>query len=326
MMAYTYRMQKADLPRRGVVITLLFIGVVAASTGAIFIRFAQSEGVSSIFIATTRLLFASIILMPVIIIKYIPHIRNLRIKDWLFSLSAGFFLAVHFVFWVTSLEYTSIASSVLLVSTTPIWVILISSILFKERINKIFFLGLVCALSGSMIVSLSDVCSWNKFTVTCPQISELVQGKAILGDVLALLGAWAASGYLIIGKKVRSKLPLLPYVFIVYSVAAILLTIISLINKYPIFGLPSKVYIWLLLLALIPQLIGHTIFNWTLKYVTTSFVSISLLGEPLGSTFLAVLLFNEIPSWMKVPGFLLLFTGIWISGRYDSTKIPVPPK
>ena len=313
-------MHKSSQPSHKELITFLIIGVIAASTGASFIRLSQSEGASSFVIAAARLLIASIIILPIIVVKYLPSIRKINLHDWVFSILAGFFLALHFAFWVTSLEFTPIASSVILVSTTPIWVALVEIVLFREPINKMLLLGLLCALFGILIISLGDECSWRTPALICPQLPIFFQSKNILGNSLALLGAWAASGYLLVGKNIRNRVPLLPYIFIVYSVGALLLITIAIINHATIIGLEPKAYFWFLLLAIIPQIIGHSIFNWTLKYLPTTFISISLLGEPIGSTFLAIFLFNEIPSWMKIPGFLLLLIGIWISGRYDSSK------
>jgi drug/metabolite transporter (DMT)-like permease len=162
---------------------------------------------------------------------------------------------------------------------------------------------------------VSDVCSLEAGKVLCPPAEEFFSGRAFLGDFLALFGGWMAAGYLLVGRKLRSTLPLLPYIFIVYGMAALVLILIMLLMGESPLGLPPPAYLWFLLLALIPQLLGHSIFNWALKYLPASFVSITLLGEPIGSTVLAFFLFQETPGWFKVGGAIMLLAGIWLAGK-----------
>jgi drug/metabolite transporter (DMT)-like permease len=227
-------------------------------------------------------------------------------KDLLFSFIGGLFLAFHFIAWITSLKYTSIASSVILVTTNPIFVGLFSYFLFKEKQEIELVMGIVLCLLGSIMIVSGD-----------SGIHELTlyNEKATAGDILALIGAIMASGYLIVGSKVREKLDVLPYVTIMYATSTIFLLLISLIMKIPFTGYRSISYLYMGLLALIPQLIGHTSINWALKHLKTSMIAISILGEPVGATILAYIFFKESVDSLQVIGMSLIFAAIITASR-----------
>ncbi len=251
----------------------LLAGIAAASTAAIFIRFAQREGAPSIVIAAARLTIASVILAPIALTRYLSDLRRLDRRELFLALLAGLFLALHFATWITSLEYTTVASSVVLVSTTPLWVALLAPLVLHERVGTAAVIGLSLALTGGVIVGLSDACTWQAGALTCPSLWTFFSGTAFLGDFLALAGAWMAAGYLLVGRKLRAKLGLVPYIFVVYGMAAVVLIVLMLgMGESPI-GLPPMAYLWFALLALVPQLFGHSTFNWVLK-VPAGFVCI----------------------------------------------------
>jgi drug/metabolite transporter (DMT)-like permease len=307
-------------PSRSVLVPGLLAGVLAASTAAIFIRFAQAEGAASIVIAAARLTIASLILAPLALTRYRSDMKLLKRGEWMLALLSGFFLALHFATWITSLEFTSVASSVVLVTTTPLWVALLAPLVLRERITTYAIIGMILALAGGIVIGLSDACTWNAGAVVCPPLRSFVEGKAFLGDCLALFGAWMAAGYILMGRKLRSKLSLVPYIFVVYGMAAAVLIVIMLgTGKSPL-GLPALAYLWFLLLALIPQLIGHSTFNWALKYLPASFVSVTLLGEPIGSTVLAYIIFQETPGWVKIGGAVLILAGIWLAAMPEKRR------
>jgi drug/metabolite transporter (DMT)-like permease len=307
-------------PRRTTLTLGLLTGILAASTAAIFIRFAQAEGAASIVIAAARLTLAVLVLAPFTLTRYRADLSSLGGGKWGLALLSGLFLALHFASWISSLEYTSIASSVVLVSTTPLWVAILAPLVLRERVGRTALLGLGLALTGGVIIGLSDACTWQNGRINCPPIQEFLGGKAFLGDFLALCGAWMGAGYLLMGRKLRANLPLLPYIFIVYGMAALVLIVIMLVMGKSPFGLPPPVYLWFFLLALIPQLLGHSIFNWALKYLPVSFVSVTLLGEPIGSTIFAFIIFREAPGWIKFAGAFFLLAGIWLAGKNELSK------
>jgi drug/metabolite transporter (DMT)-like permease len=305
-------------------IVAIMIGILAVSTASIFIRFAQEE-VPSLVIAAWRLTIASLILVPIAATRHKTELRGLSRKGLLLALLSGTFLALHFATWITSLQYTSVASSVVLVSTIPLWVALLSPITIKEPIGKAVFMGLVFALIGGVIVAISDTCSITQGGVSCPNMSEFMQGQAFLGDALAVCGAIAGAGYLLIGRKLRANMSLVSYISLVYGMAAIVLIIIMLVAGLNFFGYSPQSYVWLILLAIIPQLIGHSTFNWALAYLSAAFVSITLLGEPIGSTILAYIILHEKPTPVKLIGGALILVGIYIASRFEAEKSPELP-
>ena len=258
----------------------IIIAILAVSTASIFIRFAQREA-PSLVIAALRLTVASLILAPIALTRYRNELRKLTRSDLLLGLLSGIFLAIHFATWISSLEYTSIASSVVLVSTGPLWVALLSPIFLKEQLTKPVLTGMLLALLGGTIIGLSDSCQINNGLI-CPPLSEFVQGTAFLGNFLALIGAWTVAGYLMIGRRLRTGMSLIPYIFVVYGIAAIVLLLIMFTAGQSPTGYSPMTYIWIILLALVPQLIGHSTYNWALRYMPAALVSITTLGEPIG--------------------------------------------
>ncbi len=294
----------------------LFFGILAVSTASIFIRFAQRDA-PSLVIAAYRLTLASAVLaLPVLRAKPIPDLQPTS-RDRLLIALSGFFLALHFATWITSLEYTTIASSVVLVTTTPLWVGLLSPIFLKESLTRPLVLGMTLTLVGSAIVGLSDSCTWQA-GLSYPPLSTFVQGSAFLGDVLALIGAWMAAGYLLIGRLVREKFTLGRYLLGVYGMAALTLIAAVILFGQPLFGYRPQTYLWMVALALIPQLMGHSTFNWALRYLPAAYVSITLLGEPVGSAVLAFLLLRETPSIMTLSGAVAILFGIAIASRQNA--------
>ena len=302
--------------------------ILAVSTASIFIKFAQQDA-PSLVIAAFRLTLASLVLAPVAIARHPDELKKLTALELGLGLLAGLFLALHFALWVTSLQYTSVSSSVVLVSTTPVWVALVAPFVLKEPIRRTAAIGIALALVGGTIVGLGDACRWNAAPalgqaagLVCPPPDAFLGGPAPYGNLLALGGAWMAAGYLLIGRRLRAKLSLLPYVFVVYGMAALVLIVFMLAAGQSPFGYQPLTYVWLLALAFIPQLIGHSTFNWALRYVPASFVSVMLLGEPVGATILAYFLLGETPGALKLAGAALILAGILAVSRSQTSPEP----
>jgi drug/metabolite transporter (DMT)-like permease len=277
---------------------LIPIGILAVSTASIFIKLCDAP---ALIIATYRMVFASLILLPYALYKRTGRTWGKQEIGWL--ILSGLFLSFHFAFWIASLKYTSVASSVVLVSTHPIFVGIGSRLFLKERMEFYLILGIVLSVLGSAFISYGDM-----------TFSE----RALMGDGLALLGAMTASGYFLVGRKMRKSQDLFSYILPVYSTAALALIVFSLAFQEAFWGYSTSAYFYFLLLALIPQLIGHTTFNWALKYLPVSMVAITILGEPIGSTILAYFILDEgLTSW-KVLGGVLILAGILIALRRKS--------
>ena len=299
------------------------LGILAVSTASLLIRYAQ-EYTSSITIAAFRLGLASLILLPYTAIQHDRELKSLTRSDYKYALLAGLALAVHFASWITSLEFTSVASSVVLVTSTPLWVALMAPIFLGEKTSRIAFLGMGIALLGGVIIAGTDVCVWKSGGLQCQFTPGSSAGETLLGDALALLGAIAGATYFMIGRHLRKKVSLTPYVFLVYSAAAIFLVIAMLIVDGIPPRFPNQVYLWLVLLAVLPQLIGHSIFNWSLKYLPTGYVAVNLLGEPVGSTILAIIFLNEVPPLTKIIGAILILAGIVLASFQANNRESEP--
>ncbi len=295
----------------------LLTAILAVSTASIFIRFAQKEA-PSLVIAAYRLSFASLALAPLALVRHRDELRRLTRSDLMLGLLSGIFLALHFATWITSLEYTTVASSVVLVSTSPLWVALLAPVFLKEPLSRWVLAGMLLALTGGTIIGLSDACHWSTGFV-CPPLAEFVKGKASFGNFLALAGAFAVTGYLLIGRKLRAGMSLIPYIFVVYSMAALVLIVIMLLAGESPFGYQPITYGWLLLLALVPQLVGHSTYNWALRYLPAAFVAVTTLGEPIGSTILAYFILQEVPSTLQILGGVFILAGIYIASRVERT-------
>jgi drug/metabolite transporter (DMT)-like permease len=294
----------------------------AVSTASIFIRYAQ-EDVPSLVIAAYRLTLATFALAPVALSRHRSEILALGVKDLLLALLSGVFLAAHFATWISSLEYTSVASSVVFVTTTPLWVAIFSPLVLKEYPSRSVLAGMVLALGGSVLVGLSDTCELSAASFQCPPVKEFIGGDAFFGDILALSGAIAAGAYVLIGRRLRGGMSLVGYIFLVYGMAALVLISIVVIGGFNLFVYPSRAYFWLILLALVPQLVGHSMFNWALRHLSAAYVSLTLLGEPIGATILAYIFLGEQPTMLKIFGAILILLGIyWASNM----KISVASK
>jgi len=292
----------------------IVIAILAVSTASIFIRFAQMDGAPSLVIAALRLTFATMLLAPLALIRHRDEIKRLTQTEWLLAVSSGIFLAVHFATWITSLEFTSVASSVVFVSTGPLWVALLSPMLLKEHVSRTAIIGLGLALVGGTIIGLSDACMWDA-GLACPALADVLQGPAMWGNFLALVGAWTVTGYLIIGRKLRAGMSLIPYIFLVYGIAAFVLIVIMVIAGDSPAGFAPQTYGWIFLLAAIPQLIGHSTYNWALKYLPAALVAVTTLGEPIGSAVLAYFILNETPTLAVLVGGAFILTGIYLASR-----------
>ncbi len=281
-------------------IIILVVGILSVSSASIFIKFCTD--VPAIMISTYRLVIASIILIIISKFKKLP-ILSYDKKIYFWGSISGLFLALHFITWISSLKYTSVASSVVLVDTNPIFVGILSYLFLKERhsINLIF--AIILSFIGATLIAVGDSGLYNLF----------IQNKeALIGDILALCGAISCSVYLVIGSKMRKNLDILPYITIVYSFAAIFLLITSLFVKLSFTGYKTSSYLFMFLLAIIPQLLGHTSFNWALRHLKPSFVAITILGEPVCATILAFLFFGEKIHKLQFFGIIFIFIAIII--------------
>ncbi len=284
---------------------VLGVGVVVVSFASILIRFAQAEGASSVAIAAVRLTVASLVLAPFVWLRADREILRIRRREFGLCILSGVLLAVHFWAWITSLEYTSVASSTALVTTNPLWVALASAVFLRERPGRAAMTGIALTLAGSVLIFSADARDYHADSAASP----------MLGNGLALVGAIAASGYLLVGRALRAQVSLTVYIWLAYSAAALVLLVAATAAGVAFRSLSDSAWLFMVALALGPQLIGHTTFNWALRRLTATFVAVAILGEPVGSALLAYFLLGEQFSIAQFAGFVLLLTGIFVAAR-----------
>ncbi len=285
-------------------VVLLVVGVVAVSFAAIFIRLADAPALS---IAFYRQAMAAALFLPLALGRW-KEIRGLSTAQFGAAVLSGALLAIHFATWIASLSLTTVAASVVLVPTSPIFVAAASRVLFGERVGSTTFIGILIGLVGAGIVSGGDFG---------------ISRRAAAGDVLALAGAIAAAGYLLAGRRLRAEVSLFAYVGVVYTTCAVLLLPAAAFGAR-LTGFSGETWVMFGLLAVIPQALGHTIFNYLLKDMDATLVAISIMGEPVGSTLLALAFFGEVPPWTAIAGGVLILVGIYVAVTRER-KPSLPP-
>jgi drug/metabolite transporter (DMT)-like permease len=299
------------MPQRSRLLLVLLVGIFAVSMASILIRFARQAGVPALMVAAYRLSIATLVLSPIVLRRHTAELKRLTRRDWLAALASGVFLALHFATWVSSLDYTTVTSSVVLVTTGPIWVALASWLFLREKLSRPIVIGLIVSVGGGVIVGLSDSAGFG------------LAGSQLWGDSLALAGAWFVAGYLLIGRQLRDRMSLIVYIFIVYGSAAVMLIALGLASGASFTadaaGVPyqSIGLLWLILMALFPQLLGHSSYNYALRFLPTTYVAVVALAEPVGTSILAFFLLNELPPPLTMLGASVILIGIAIASRPD---------
>ncbi|MGM7684878.1 DMT family transporter [Cytobacillus sp. Hm23] len=262
----------------------LIIGVISVSTSAVIVKVITAPAP---VIAFYRMLFAVLFISPIFLMKNVKEMVLMSKREWIYSIGAGIFLAFHFILWFESLQYTSVASSVVFVSLQPLFAFVGTMVFFQERITfKAFMTGLL-AIIGSFIISIGDF---------------RLNGSALLGDILAIFACVMVTAYLLLGQYTRKRLAVITYTFVVYGVSTITLFIYVVLLGYPLLQYPTTDWYYFLLLAIVPTLLGHSLFNWTLKWLSTATVSIGILFEPVGASILAYFILGEQLIWTQIIG------------------------
>ena len=288
---------------------VLGVAVVAVSTSAILVRWSTAPPVVAAFY---RVLLTTLLLAPLTLRRHGGSLGSLSRTHLLAASATGLALAVHFAAWFESLSWTSVAAAVTLVQAQPIFVAIGAWFLLNERVTRRTTLGIAVAFAGIVTMSLGDFLG-----------GTAVGRNPPLGNALALVGALMAAIYVLAGRSLRQRLPLLPYVTVVYGVAALGLLGILLANGDPLGGYRPREWLLFLAMALGPGILGHTLINWALAHVESSLVSLTLLGEPVGSTLLALVLLAELPGpWTVVGGVVVLASILASVGRRTSDASP----
>ncbi len=282
--------------RPAIIYLALFIAVLSMSTSSIMIRYITAP---ALIIALYRVIFTAG-LTALLSRTASTGIKQLQRRDLAYILASGVFLALHLGLWITSLNHTSISSSVLFTNLQVIFVLLLSAWLLKERVNRWVQGGIGLALLGSLLIMQGDL-----------------QSGRLLGDMLALLSGLFIAIYFLIGRDVRSRVDVWTYTSIAAAAASVVLLAICSVLGLRLTSYPRLDWILFLLQAAVPGIIGHASLNWALKYVKAPVVSVSVLGESVGASILACLIFGEALAWYQLAGGFLILSGIYIAATRE---------
>ncbi|WJQ83006.1 DMT family transporter [Brevibacillus brevis] len=279
----------------------LLIGVIAISSSAIFVKLSDAPAP---IIATYRLIFSVLLTLPFLFWNRgaLTEIGAISKKVWLLCILSGTFLASHFLLWFESLNYTSVASSTVLVTLQPLFAFIGGYFFFGEKVRFLALSGGLLAIAGSFVIG------WGDFQVG---------GMALWGDFLALMGAVTVTGYWLVGQYVRQHMSSFAYTLVVYTATSVILVAYDLALGYSLVGYPAADWGWFFCLALFPTLLGHSIFNWIIKWLNTTTISMGILGEPIGTAILAYFILGEVvtpPQWI---GGLIIIAGIYVFIRFN---------
>ena len=285
----------------------LFLGVFALSTSAIFVKLADAPAEITAFY---RMLFAAVMLLPFLLVnkKNRQELRLLSKKQWGLGLLSGVFLAAHYVLWFESLNYTSVASSTVIVTLQPLFSVVGGYFLFKERFSKGAITGCLVAIAGSIVIG------WQDFQIS---------GQALFGDILAFIAAGLITAYFFIGQHVRRRLSLIPYAVIGYGSSTLLLGVFAFSQQTPFFNYSSQTWWSFIGLAFIATILGQTIFNWLLKWLSTSIISMAILGEIIGTCILAYFILGEVITLQQGLGIGFILIGLTLFLLQQRNRDPV---
>ncbi|MBL3853133.1 DMT family transporter [Bacillus anthracis] len=273
---------------------ILFFGVFALSTSAIFVKLADAPAA---IIAFYRLFFAALILLPLLLFNQNnrSELKTITRRQWGFGFISGLFLAAHYVLWFESLQYTSVASSTVIVTLQPLFLMIGGYFLFKERFTRGAVIGCLIAISGSIVIG------WQDFKIS---------GEALYGDILAFIAAGIITAYFFISQYVRKDLSLIPYSIISYGSSACFLGVFAYMQNESFIHYSTQTWLYFFGLAFIATILGQTIFNWLLKWMSATVISMSILGETIGTCILAYFILNETISLQQGLGITVIFIGL----------------
>jgi drug/metabolite transporter (DMT)-like permease len=280
-------------------------GVLAITWAAVLVRWADAPAMS---IAFWRMALATACLAVYCAVARVRFWRAWRGIDWWTGAGAALLLALHFGFWISSLDYTSVAASGVLVSTQPVFVAILGRALLNERPTRAAWGGIALAIAGTVVIAGADFA---------------LDRRAVLGDLLALLGAVWISGYYILAKMLRASKDLVSYVAVIYAMTAGWLLVGALASGSELAGWGTGTWAALAGLALGPTILGHSSLNYALRYMPAFKVNIAILGEPVGAAAWAWLLLSERPSPATWIGGALILIGIFVTLERRAVREPL---
>ncbi|KJL03299.1 DMT family transporter [Priestia aryabhattai] len=294
-------MNKSTLPLPPAL--FLLVGVLAVSFSSILIKW--SDAPASI-LGMYRLLFTVFLFLPFLPWRKMKILfKNSTVKEWLMLVVSGVFLGLHFLFWMESFSHTTVASAMILTALEPVFVVIGAYFLFKEKTSKVGIISILIAVSGSMIIASGDIG---------------VSKTALYGDLLSVLGTVAVSVHMLAGQDLCRKMPPIIYSFAVFLIGGLVLFVYNICTNVSLTQYDTKDWWIFLLLALIPNIFGHALFNWLLKYVGATTISMAILGEPIGAIILAYFLLGEMTTASQLVGGMIVMISVMIFLKYKAAE------
>lgn len=285
---------------------VVFIGIIAISLASILIKLCDAP---AMVIASYRLGFAAVFFLVWYLARRSNPLVHFNRRDLGLAAVSGLFLCLHFATWIASLKYTSVASSVVLVATSPVFVGIGSLLFLKERLTRLLLPGIAITVTGAFIISAG---------------AAGAAESSVFGNTLALCGAIGAAGYYLVGRELRSRIDTAAYVTVVYSITAVLLFLLTAGTNHELFAYTPRIFLLFFLIAFVPQVIGHTSFNWALRHVSAATVSVLALGEPVGAPILAYFILGEKITAIQAFGGILILTGVGLALRGEALARGAP--
>lgn len=288
---------------------LLLFGTFAGAWAAIFGRIAQHHGMPTPVIISFRILLSAIVITPIVWKHHRQELLRLNKRDLLIAAGGGFWFGIHLMSGFEALRHTSILVSSVLGGTLPIWVAILEVYVLKARLNRVVWIGLMITLSGGIVITLAG------------SGDASLGDNPLLGSGLALMAAVAGALYAIVGRRSRDKMSYLPYLWLAFTFGGLTSLSLAVVNGQSMVGYDFTAYLAIILLAIVPQLIGHGVYNYALRQLPATFVSVVGQLGIIISAILAYLFFREIPSILEIPGSIAIIVGITM---VNLKKPPIP--
>lgn len=290
----------------------MLVGVAAGSLSPILSRFVDAEGTPPLTAAAVRMGVSALVMLPILLFPTtranatttnakVP-LRELTRRDWLMMGAAGALLAFYFTAWFEGLQYVNVFVGMVMVTSTPIWIAIIEAVLFRIRPNRLILLGMALAFAGNLVIALA---AWSG----AEDVAQM-GSNPLLGAGLSLVAALAASVYRVLSRSQLRKVSLVPFQTIVYSGSTAVLLIACLLTGTALTGYSGAAYVWMILLALLPQLVGYTASNYALRFLSATYVTLVIQIEVVLSALFALVLFSEMPTSGQIIGGVVIMAGV----------------
>lgn len=282
---------------------VVMLAVIGMSMSVVFVRWADAP---SVVLAAWRMAFTTIFLIPVILKNHVTELKNLCKKEWILCCCSGIFLGIHLFAYFEAVKYTTVASGMILVNTKVLFVPIALLVLFHEKIPKMAWMAIFLAFVGTVIIALGDRSGGSNI---------------IYGDSMAMVGAIGISVYTLLGRTVRKTVSNTAYTFLVYFSAALTLGIASVIQGISLTGWQTKDYLSAVGMAVFCTLLGHSLNNWALKYLSAAFISVCNLGEPIIATVFSIFAYGEIPTVYQLAGSAIVLGSICLYTFFADVQV-----